>query len=260
MSASGPESLDPPTIELDVEANRLLDASEAAGISMRLLGGVAVRLRCPSATHRTLRRSYGDIDLCARQRDVNRIGIFFGTMGYEPWQPFNQINAEHSQRFQHRDLALSIDVFLDRLTMCHTLDLRARLELEPRTLTLADLLLSKLQIVQLNEKDVQDIVAIVRDHPLGTGAGEDAIDLDRLVEICGNDWGWHRTARGTLTRCADVLDRFLDASEAETVAASLARIAGAIDEAPKSRKWKLRARIGERKTWYELPEDPTRKA
>jgi hypothetical protein len=241
---------------LDVEANRLLDASEAAGIPMRLLGGVAVRLRCPSATHRTLRRSSGDIDLCAHQRDVNRIGRFFETMGYEPWLPFNQLNAEHSQRFQHRELALSIDVFLDRLTMCHTLDLRARVELEPRTLTQADQLLSKQQIVQLNEKDIQDIVAIVRDHPIGTSA----IDLDRIVDVCGNDWGWHRTARGTLARCANVLDRFLDASEAEAVATSLARIAEAIDEAPKSRKWKLRARIGERKTWYELPEDPTRKA
>lgn len=250
---------EPRPLDLGAEAKRIVAAGQSAELPMRLLGGVAVRLRCPSAQHRALRRSYGDIDLCAFKRDVPRLADFFETLEYEPWLPFNQLNAEHSQRFDHGESELSIDVFLDRLSMCHSLDLRSRLTMEPLTLPLADLLLSKLQIVHLTEKDIQDIFALLRDHRFGMGAG-DAIELERIIDVCSSDWGWYRTTIGTIATCQQHLSRFLDDEDEESISMALARMNDAIEAAPKSRRWKLRSRIGERRVWYELPEDPTRKA
>jgi hypothetical protein len=243
---------------LSAEATRLTQAADAEGITLRLLGGIAVRLRSPSAQHRSLQRTSGDIDFCALSDDLPALEPFFVSMGYEPWLPFNRLNAEISQRFDHVDSDLSIDVFIDRLQMCHTLDLRRRLRLDSPTLPLADLLLSKLQIVELNEKDVQDVLALVRDHAVGHGEDPALIDADRIAEVCADDWGWYRTTIGSLQRCREGVDRYL---EGEAIATGrLDAIADAIEQAPKSRRWKLRAKVGERKRWYELPEDPERKA
>lgn len=250
---------EPRALDLGVEARRIVAAGESAELPMRLLGGIAVRLRCPSAQHRALRRSYGDIDLCAFKRDVPRLTELFETMGYEPWLPFNQLNAEHSQRFDHGESELSIDVFLDRLSMCHSLDLRSRLTMEALTLPLADLLLSKLQIVHLTEKDIQDIFALLRDHRFGRSEG-DVIELERIIDVCSNDWGWYRTTVGTIGTCQQHLHQFLDDADEESIGMALTEMNDAIEAAPKSRRWKLRSRIGERRVWYELPEDPTRKA
>ena len=38
-------------------------------------------------------------------------------------------------------------------------------------------------------------------------------------------------------------------------AAQIAALRQAIDDAPKSTRWKLRARIGERQAWYNDPEE-----
>lgn len=223
---------------------------------LRLLGGLAVRLRCPSAGHRLLKREYGDIDFCAPREDLRKLTPFFVERGFQPWLPFNQLNAEFSQRFDGPDGRVSVDVFMDRLVMCHTLELRDRLGLSEETLTLADLLLSKLQVVQLTEKDLQDIFALLLDHPFG----EDGIDVERIVEVCANDWGWYRTTSETVRRCQAALPRFGEGDEAMTLRLRFERLQKEIEEAPKSRRWKLRAKIGDRRQWYEVPEDPTRKA
>jgi hypothetical protein len=237
------------------EAVTMVEAAAAAGVELRLLGGIAIQLRCPSVTHRSLTRTAGDVDFAVRSKDVPRLEAIFAAGGYEPWLPFNRLNAQHSQRFDKGDGTFSVDVFVNELRMCHTLDFRDRIGLEPLTLPLADLLLSKLQIVELTEKDIQDALALLRDHNLD---GADAIELDRVVSICSDDWGWYRTVTGSLEAMRAAAPRLLE-GEAEP-AERIDRLAAAIEDAPKSRKWKMRSRIGERKRWYEEPEVPERKA
>jgi hypothetical protein len=241
---------------LSEEAVTMVEAAGAAGVELRLLGGIAIQLRCPSVTHRSLTRTAGDVDFAVRSKDVPKLEAIFEAGGYEPWLPFNRLNAQHSQRFDKGDGTFSVDVFVDQLRMCHALDFRERLTLEPTTLTLADLLLSKLQIVELTEKDIQDALALLRDHDLG--AGGEGIELERITSICGEDWGWYRTVTGSLEAMRAAAPRLLE-GEAEP-AARIDRLSAAIEDAPKSRKWKMRARIGERKRWYEEPEVPERKA
>jgi hypothetical protein len=139
------------------------------------------------------------------------------------------------------------------MVLCHTLELADRLTLEPRTLPLADLLLAKLQVVELNERDLKDATAILADHDLQ----DDGIDAERVVDVLSADWGWWRTATATLERVVDYaggLDGFAGTARVAERAGALAE---RVDAAPKSRRWKMRAKIGERKRWYELPEEIT---
>jgi hypothetical protein len=155
------------------------------------------------------------------------------------------------QRFDHSDRPVHLDLFLDSLRMCHELPFRDRLTLGRHTLAPADLLLSKLQIVELNEKDVQDVHALLARYELGDRDDDSCICVGRIAQVCARDWGWWRTTRGTLEKCAGT-------AASQQVSRSLATVIEAIDAVPKTMKWRARAAIGERVRWYELPEDPTR--
>src|SRR5512143_401655 len=153
------------------EAQRIVADGEAAGFRLRVLGGLAVSLTCPSAaTHPRLKRPYVDIDLVGLTRDGPRVGVFFTKLRYIPDQRFNALHGLTRLLFYNPADGGHVDVFLDRFQMCHTLDLRQRLLEGYVTLTLADLLITKLQIVEMNLKDMQDCLAILLDHELGPEA------------------------------------------------------------------------------------------
>jgi hypothetical protein len=129
--------------------------------------------------------------------------------------------------------------------MCHRIELADRLALDSPTLTATDLLLTKLQVVELNEKDADDAALLLAEHEVGRGNG-DWIDADYLAAVAADDWGFWRTMTGTLARLVELRP---------LVAAKARALEHILDEAPKSRRFKLRARVGERKRWYELPEE-----
>jgi hypothetical protein len=139
--------------------------------------------------------------------------------------------------------------------MCHQIPFADRLRQGEPTVPLAELLLTKLQIVQLNEKDVRDTVLLFHGHEVADH-DEDAVNAERIGQLCGEDWGLWRTITGNLTRCEEMLAEYrLPEGERARVADRLRSVLRRIEEAPKSRGWKLRAKIGERKRWYELPEE-----
>ncbi len=142
-----------------------------------------------------------------------------------------------------------VDVFLDVLRMCHTLDFRRRLTLDAQTLPVADLLLSKLQIIEMTERDVLDTLAILRDQPMQL-SDDVGISLQRLTEVCGGDWGWWRTSRATLEKLSARSDD--DPLECRD---QILRLREFLRDAPKSPRWRARAIIGEHKRWYGLPEE-----
>jgi hypothetical protein len=242
----------PPAEDVPDTGRRLAEEAAAAGLALRLIGGVAVWVRCPSARGAPLARPYGDVDLVGRARDRKPIAAFLEARGYEPDKLFNALHGATRLNFHDPRRDLPVDVLLDRFSMAHALDLRDRLELDAPTLPLADLLLTKLQVVSLNEKDLRDLCALLLDHELGPAG----IDMARLLEVTRSDWGLEHTIHRTLATLVQRLGDFgLDEASARRIGERAGRIGAELDAAPKSQRWKLRARVGERARWYEEPEE-----
>jgi hypothetical protein len=240
------------------EVERIIRAGEKAGIRLRVLGGLAVYLTCPSAvTHARLKRSYADIDLAGLEKDGPHLGQLFTQLGYVPDQRFNALHGRTRMIFYNPDDGSHVDVFLDRFQMCHNLDLRGRLLEGYLSLTLADLLITKIQIVEMNEKDMKDILAILLDHAIGSEA-PDRLDLDYLVKLTGNDWGLHTTLSDNLVKSKEHLAEFLQGNEVDLVDQRVDQILEKIQTAPKSLRWQARAKIGRRLEWYDLPDEVKR--
>jgi hypothetical protein len=243
---------------IDDEARRIVAAAQARGVLLRLLGGLAVRLRSPSAGHRGLARGYPDIDFVTAPRGSRAIEALLAELGYEPNKEFNLLNGASRLLFYDNSHERQIDLFVGQFEMCHRLPIGERLDRDQLTIPLAELLLTKLQIVQMNEKDVRDICALLLDHPIGEGDGE-TINLARVAQLCAEDWGLWKTVMISLQKVQDFSDAYeLSAAEKLTIVERVSILRQALEAAPKSLKWKLRAKLGERVQWYELPEEVQR--
>jgi hypothetical protein len=226
------------------EAVELIDAGRERGVVLRAVGGLGVKLTCPSASRPPLDRTCKDIDLVGRRPQRDEIDTLLVDHGYAPDSEFNLLNGDVRLYYWDSVNGRQLDVFLDRMDMCHVLELADRLELGDRALSPTDLLLSKLQVVETNERDLKDAAALMIDCD---------VDGDYIAELLASDWGWWRTVTMVLERLeAYVVAR--DLVDKDLVAERAAALRKRIDDAPKSRRWKVRARIGERKRWYELPE------
>jgi hypothetical protein len=249
-AADAPSSADDPLPEALGLARGAADSS----LGLKLLGGLAVRVLCPDFPPR-LRRGQ-DIDLACVTKQRKKVADYLDRAGCEPDRRFNNLNGDRQMYFTAPS-GRPIDVMVDRLTMCHVLDFRSSFERQPFTIDAVDVLLSKLQIVELNEKDAHDIVHLLAGLPLGGGA-QASIDTDRFGKLLGADWGWWRTVTGNLEKLpALVAERpgLVPPGAAYDPVAQAGRLLELARETPKSMKWKLRANVGERVRWYELPEE-----
>jgi hypothetical protein len=236
------------------EATRVIEAADSQGLALRLAGGVGIASISPSARRSPLARGYGDIDFVGRSNRVTQIEALFISLGYVPEQAFNDLHGENRLFFVDLANRREADVFLDGITACHRLDLTDRLANAGPALAPSDLLLSKLQIVNTTQKDQHDMIALLLDHAV-VDNGADGISLERIIQVCSADWGWWRTVTGVAQTTLDMTRQLAAEGLIDPVAQRrLGHIADAIEAAPKSRKWKLRARVGERKRWYEEPE------
>lgn len=237
------------------EGRRLLGLAETERLPLRLLGGVAIRLHTAGGLPTTFERAYNDLDFVTAKRASGKAQAFFKEAGYEPHKAFNALNGQ--ERLLFFDLAneRQVDVFVGAFSMSHRIPVGDRLEAERGTLPLAELLLTKLQIAQLNEKDVTDALAMLHGHPVGD-SDDETVNAARVAELCGSDWGLWRTITANLATCREHVDRYdLPADEKDDLRRDVDALLERIERQPKSRAWKLRARIGERKRWYELPEE-----
>jgi hypothetical protein len=240
------------------EVERIISAGEKAGIRLRVLGGMAVYLTCTSAvTHVRLKRRYADIDLMGLEKDGPRLGQFFIQLEYIPDQRFNALHGRRRMIFYNPDDGSHVDVFLDQFQMCHTLDLRQRLLENTLTLTMTDLLITKLQVVELNEKDMKDTLSILLDHAIGAEA-PDKLDPDYLVRLTSSDWGLYTTLSDNLAKVEGQLSDYLVKDEVQVVKQRVDQILQTMEVAPKSLRWRARAKIGRRLEWYELPDEVKR--
>jgi hypothetical protein len=238
-------------------AVQTVEAANRKGIALKLLGGQAIRYLTPGFPPR--RRADQDMDFASVSTARRPVTELLAELGFESDRRFNNLHGHRQMYFTSPVEGISVDVIMDRLQMCHVLEFSSRIDRMPVTLDVSDLLLSKLQVVEQNEKDVHDIVYLLAAHEIREGDEPGTIGLARLTEVLGGDWGWWRTATGNLDRVVDLvrgeLSRLLPGGASYDPGEQAAALRRHADTMPKSLKWKLRARVGERARWYELPEE-----
>lgn len=245
-----------PFQDICAEASRVASALDRASVPLRLIGGVAIWLRCPSARSDSLHREYADLDFLGLSSHSAEIKQFLVGLGYEADKYFNSLHGRSRLLFHDPVNGRQVDVLFDEMIMCHRLDFRTRIGVDPHTLPLADLLLTKLQIVQVNPKDMTDLVTLFCDHPIGDHDGE-YINGRYIARLAANDWGLYRTIQLNLDHIREHA-RDLPQIGAYAVHQQVQSLWAMMAVEPKSVKWKVRARIGDRVQWYELPEEVRR--
>lgn len=240
-----------------LESERLYRLATAEGLTLRLIGSLAVFRHCDrygSLLTALGRRAYRDIDFVAPHADSDRLRVLFEGEGYVTDRQVLQSNEWGVKRliFHHPDIKMKVDVFLDELQMSHRVDFRNRLHLDAPTVSLADLVLSKLQIHELTDNDMKDLAILVAEHDV-EGGGAEAIDTAHIARIMGRDWPFYYTAVKNLSVAAEAVASYatLPPAVRELVRSRLQHLLDRIEREPKSRRWKLRARIGTRMQWYE---------
>jgi hypothetical protein len=237
------------------EALRVAEAADREGLVLRLLGGVAIKLRAKDGLHPAFEREYADLDWITARRSSADAQRFFEVMGYRPHVRFNAIHGQERLLFFDEQHDRQVDVLIGVFRMSHEIRFGKRLALEPVTVPLADLLLTKLQIIELNEKDVRDALALLYDHPIEDEDG-DAINAAHIARLCANDWGLWRTFTANLDALGDHLGRYdLSDEDKRRIEDRIVELQKRIEQEPKSFGWKMRAKIGDRKRWYDLPEE-----
>lgn len=238
---------------LALEGRRIAEESAHRGLTLRLFGGIGFYLNAsdPSLFHELGRDPFHDLDFVGLSEERTEYKQLFQELGYEIDQ--DMLLAAEGRRFLFRrsgEAVVEVDLFIDRLDMCHSLELRKRLALRPETVPLVDLALQKLQIVDLTHKDTIDVVVLLADHDLGEGR-IDVVDAAHAASLLSDDWGFYHTATSNLGRIQEfVASAPLEADRRELVSDRLARFAGELERADKTRKWKMRAKVGTRKKWY----------
>jgi hypothetical protein len=246
------------------ERTRILGAlaqEENKHVIMRLIGALAFRTHCPKygTIQDKLGRKFTDFDFVSYPRFVRDIRRLLSELGYQEDKQVTQLFGERRMLFYDPAFDRHVDIFFNSLEFCHPINFIGRLEVEELTVPLAELLLEKMQIVQINEKDLIDSVMLLREHPLGD-TDDETINVKVIVGVLGNDWGFWRTVTGNLDLLDEHMEHYRDlaAEDREVVRVRIKELRQRIDAEPKSLRWKARAQIGERVKWYKDVEELNR--
>ncbi len=240
--------------EIRAEAERLSRLLVAEKIPMRLMGGLAIWVRSESVRKPPFAREYADMDFAVSSKARSQVKAFLDDQGYVPEKLFNAIHGAQRLNYAEPNGRWTMDILIDELSMSHRLNLRGRLDGPEPTIPLSDLLLTKLQIWQINRKDLGDALCLLVDHPLGPD-GDGSIGLDRITSVLAADWGFCHTAERNLDQIAELAAAEPVSGAPFDAAAQVRAVLDAIQAAPKTLGWKARARVGERLRWYETPEE-----
>ena len=227
-------------------------------IMMRLIGALAFRTHCPQYGYLQdkLERRFTDIDFASYPRFSKGIRHILTELGYHEDKQVTQLFGERRMLFHDPVYERHIDIFYNVLDFCHPISFVGRLEVEQLTLPLAELVLEKMQIVQINEKDQIDTIMLLREHPIGD-SDQETINSNLIAQTLANDWGFWRTVTGNLRLLEDALLRYdqLAEEDRKIVNTRIRELQDRIEVAPKSFRWKTRARIGEKIKWYKDVEE-----
>lgn len=235
------------------EGRRVVEAAKEEGLLVRSIGGTAIWEHAETMHDDPFARNYRDVDFVTTREDKDAVIEFMQELGYEQNERFNTMHRFQLE-FQDPVNERKADYIVDKFRFCHSWSLRDRLDSNYPTVPIEDLLLSKLQIVEISDRDIRDIIAMFNDHPVDSDIGTDAIDADYISGLCQSDWGLYKT----ITMNLDRVESYLDEEDLPVDEAQLSERVNALREAietePKTIRWKLRSLVGERKQWYRRPE------
>jgi hypothetical protein len=233
--------------QIQREAEALVAASSTRRLTLRMVGSAGIRLHCDGAALALDRRNRPakDIDLVCRREDRRGVRELLEERGYLVDRDLLVAMEGTRYAFGHPGTGVQVDLFVDRLSFCHTIELRDRFAHHATTIPVDDLLLQKLQIVEPVATDLMDLAALLESHEVAdSGAGgAEAIDAGYVAGLLARDWGFHHTATVNLVRLR----------AGGGLAAPAARVEAlltAIELAPKTLRWRARARLGERVQWW----------
>jgi len=241
--------------ELLNKAIELITKAKQEGLELRLLGGLAIAYLSPNGRAiEPFHRESHDIDLFSLRSYGKKISSFLEANGLEPDKRFNALYGTERQQYYYK--GVKVDLLLDEFRMSHRLLLKHRIGISDITLPPSDILLTKLQIAEINEKDIKDVLALLYDLKMGNADTHTMIDAGYIADILANDWGFYKTATINLEK----INRYLESLNIEkeirkSISSEIEYLKNAIELRPKSINWKLRAKIGEKVRWYELPEE-----
>jgi hypothetical protein len=242
------------------EAEAIIDAAEREGVQLRLLGAIAVIKHCPQYIwlHEATNRELTDIDYMAYSSQERQIREVLTGLGYEVKGGTGSgvtlgVWSSREIYVDPRGARHNVDVFYDKLDFCHPIEFKGRLELDSPTIPLSDIVLEKLQIVEINEKDLKDLMIMFLEHPVAArDASREEIDADYIADRLSKDWGFYYTVNLNLDRVLDFLPRYeaFTAEHRATIERRIAELRALVEDRPKSMKWKMRARVGTKQKWY----------
>jgi len=246
------------------EAQRVVSTAKEKGLTLRSLGAAAFRLHCPDliALHVAMGRELSDLDFAGYGKERRKVENLLGEIGYEAHASAlvetQGLLADRAIFYDPRNKR-TVDVFFDRLEMCHTINFNGRLEQDYPTIPLADLLLEKLQIVRLTSKDIIDTILLLLEHPIGT-SDKETVNSQYVAQLMAEDWGFYYTVTTNLGKVVSALGSTQQLAEDQKgiVASRIKEITDVIEKYPKTFQWKMRARIGTKKKWYNEVEEVVR--
>jgi hypothetical protein len=235
------------------ELKRIITASDTAGILLRVIGSLAFQMHCPQFGYlqAALGRAYTDIDFAAYSKQTKQIQAMMAGLGYvENREVFISSEGERAI-YDKADIGLHVDVFYEKLDFCHAIHWAGRLEVDSPTIPLAELLLEKMQIVQINEKDIIDTIMLLLEHPL-SDEDKETINIKLAAALCANEWGLWRTATMNLGKVKQLAQGYsqLTPEQKSKVVSQVDEALARLNNEPKSLAWRIRDRVGDRVKWY----------
>jgi hypothetical protein len=239
--------------KFEAEVRRISEAARQGGLMLRLLGSLAFQVHCPQYgfLQAKLGRAYTDIDFAGYGKQAKAISEMLAGLGYSEDREIFVLTEGSRAIFENAGNGIHVDVFYEKLDFCHVIRWNGRLEADWPTIPMAEMLLEKMQIVKINEKDLIDTIMLLLEHPLGEGDAE-TINLAQTARLCAADWGLWRTTTMNLEKVKQIAQTYpqLSAVDKATVTQKVDTALARLEAEPKPLAWKLRARVGDRIKWY----------
>jgi hypothetical protein len=235
------------------ELKRIVNASGKAGLLLRVIGSLAFQIHCPKHGYlqAAMGRAYTDIDFAGYKKQAKEVKVLMAGLGYVEDREVYIVSEGDRSIFNNPDTGLHVDVFYDKLDFCHLISWNGRLEVDTPTIPLAEMVLEKMQIVKINEKDIIDTIMLLLEHPLGD-SDQETINIGRVAQLCAKDWGLWRTTTMNLDKVRQLVQNYnqLSSEQKANVVTQVDAALARMDAEPKNTAWKLRARVGDRVKWY----------
>ena len=240
------------------DALRIVEAARNKKVELRLLGATAIYWHSPGSAqiHEGIKRPLTDLDFATTSKYLRHIPDLFTGLGFDQNEQVNALHGLQRQVYFQPETGRKVDVFIDKLSFCHEIDLTQRLEIDYPTITLADLVLEKMQIVKMGEKDAKDTTILLREHEVGDHDKE-MVNAKYIAKVLAKDWGFYYTVTTNLDRIRDYSKTLqgLSPTDIETVAQRVETLLTRIDQEEKSLGWKMRAKVGTGVRWYQVVDE-----